>query len=96
MVVDAGWELLIEQYHAGVSLDVLAAGARMNRSTLTLRLKERGAFIDGRKNKATNVLCQRGHDLAVHGKQTMKTMPSGKQVKNGRECTECKRERARV
>lgn len=101
MVIAAGWEVLIDRYRAGVSLDELAAGAGMHRATLTLRLKQRGAFIDGRKNKPRKAECVNGDDLAQWGRQMFKSMPDGTQVRNGRvcagpKCLEAKRVRQRV
>lgn len=92
MVLDAAWELVIEDYQAGASLDDLAARHRITRYSLTESLKRKGAFVQGRTNRSKFDLCSRGHDLAEHGRQLF--TKDGK--KNGRECRECKRARQRV
>lgn len=48
------------------------------------------------KGPARKTHCVNGHDLSVHGEQKWKINEAGEQVKNGRFCVECKREKQRT
>lgn len=40
--------------------------------------------------------CRNGHDMSIHGRQQMKVLEDGREVKNGRYCLPCKRTRQRT